>query len=130
MEGLRELASALFDNLPVRVAKPIEVDGLFQQLRNPAYSGAIGLLRYEANGYSLYEVDVNKKMRHTKNDFEELEMPELGDIEPSGIPTIEYESSAEPKHVKLGKPITPKNIKGDQEAGAFSKFWNWMTQLF
>ncbi len=130
MDGLRELASAIFDNLPVRIAKPMDVDGLFDQLRNPAYSGAIGLLRYEANGYSLYEVDVNKKMRHTKNELNELEIPDLGDVEPSGIPTIDDESPAKPNNVKIGKPITPKKIKGDKEAGAFSKFWNWMTQLF
>ncbi len=130
MEGLRELASAIFDNLPVRIARPIEVDGLFDQLRNPAYSGAVGLLRYEANGYSLYEVDVNKKMRHTKNDFDELAMPDLADVETSGIPTIDDESPAKPNSVKIGKPITPMKSKGEQEAGAFSKFWNWMTQLF
>jgi cell division protein FtsA len=130
MVGLRELASAIFDNLPVRIAKPIEVDGLFDQLRNPAYSGAIGLLRYEANGYSLYEVDVNKKMRHTKNDFDDLGMPDLGDVEPTGIPTIDYDSPAKPSNVKIGKPITPSKSKGEQEAGALSKFWNWMTQLF
>jgi len=131
MDGIRELASALFDNLPVRVAKPMEVDGLFDQLRNPAYAGAIGLLRYEANGYSLYEVDVNKKMRHTKNDFNEPEMPDLiGDDESDGIPMIGEESPAKPDKVKIGKPITPKRVKGDKEAGAISKFWNWMTQLF
>lgn len=130
MDGLRELASAIFDNLPVRIAKPMEVDGLFDQLRNPAYAGAIGLLRYEANGYSLYEVDVNKKMRHTKNDFDDIEMPDLTDVDPSSIPTIENDSLAKTNDVKIGKPITPKIIKGDQEAGVFSKFWNWMTQLF
>jgi len=129
MDGLRELASALFDNLPVRIARPMEVDGLFDQLRNPAYSGAIGLLRYEANGYALYEVDVNKKMRHTKNDLDQLEIPDLGDNEPTGIPTIDEETPAQTK-IKLGTPIAPKKIKGDKEAGAFSKFWNWMTQLF
>ena len=130
MDGLRELASAIFDNLPVRIAKPMEVDGLFDQLRNPAYAGAIGLLRYEANGYSLYEVDVNKKMRHTKNDLDDVEMPDLTDVDQNGIPTIENESLAQTNDVKIGKPITPKIIKGDKEAGAFSKFWNWMTQLF
>ena len=131
MDGMRELASALFDNLPVRIAKPIEVDGLFDQLRNPSYSGAIGLLRYEANGYSLYEVDVNKKMRHTRNDFNNPAMPNLIDEdEPDGIPTIGREDPAKPDSVKIGKPITPKRVKGDKEAGAISKFWNWMTQLF
>ncbi|WP_345974507.1 cell division protein FtsA [Sulfurimonas sp. HSL3-7] len=131
MVGLRELASAIFDNLPVRIARPIEVEGLFDQLRNPAYSGALGLLRYEANGYSLYEVDVNKKMRHTKNDFDGMDIPPSEEPEEIGIPTIgEPEDSAKSTTVNIGKPITPLKSKGEQEAGPFSKFWNWMTQLF
>jgi cell division protein FtsA len=131
MVGLRELASAIFDNLPVRIAKPIEVEGLFDQLRNPAYSGAIGLLRYEANGYSLYEVDVNKKMRHTKNEFDGIDVPPNDEPQEIGIPTIgEPEDSAKSTTVNIGKPITPLKSKGEKEAGPFSKFWNWMTQLF
>jgi cell division protein FtsA len=130
MDGLRELASAIFDNLPVRIAKPIEVEGLFDQLRNPAYAGAIGLLRYEANGYSLYEVDVNKKMRHSKNELDEMDIPSISEPGDLGIPTIDDENTAKPATVKIGKPITPNKVKGEQEAGAFSKFWNWMTQLF
>jgi cell division protein FtsA len=131
MVGLRELASAIFDNLPVRIAKPLEVEGLFDQLRNPAYAGAIGLLRYEANGYSLYEVDVNKKMRHSKNDFDGMDVPPSEEPGEIGIPTIgETDDSAKPTTVNIGKPITPIKSKGEQEAGALSKIWNWMTQLF
>ena len=128
MDGLRELASALFDNLPVRIAKPMEVDGLFDQLRNPAYSGAIGLLRYEANGYALYEVDVNKKMRHTKNDLNQIEIPDMGDNEVDGIPTIDRTEPETP--VIIGKPKPPKEPIGPKGPGALNKFWNWMTQLF
>ena len=129
MEGLRELANALFDNLPVRIAKPLEVDGLFDKLRDPAYAGAIGLLRYEANGYALYEVDVNKKMRHSKNDYPEMEVPSVTETEAPSIPTIDLEAPAQPE-VKIGTPSTQIKPKGEQEAGGLSKFWNWMTQLF
>ena len=132
MDGLRELASALFDNLPVRIAKPMEVDGLFDQLRNPAYSGAIGLLRYEANGYALYEVDVNKKMRHTKNEFPEPEIPMLLDEneDDTSIPTIGPDNTRKSTGVTIGKPKPPKKPTGIVEVNALSKFWNWMTQLF
>ncbi len=129
MEGLRELANALFDNMPVRIAKPLEVDGLFDKLRDPAYAGAIGLLRYEANGYALYEVDVNKKMRHSKNDYPEMEVPSVTETEAPSIPTIDLEAPAQPE-VKIGTPAPQIKPKGEQEAGGFSKFWNWMTQLF
>ncbi|MBU1642238.1 cell division protein FtsA [bacterium] len=130
MDGLRELASAIFDNMPVRIAKPREVEGLFDQLRNPAYSGAIGLLRYEANGYSLYEVDVNKKMRHTKSDIDGVDLPPIEEPDEIGIPTIGQDDTAKPASVKIGKPIAPVKPIGNKEADPLSKFWNWMTQLF
>jgi cell division protein FtsA len=130
MDGLRELASAIFDNMPVRIAKPRDVEGLFDQLRNPAYSCAIGLLRYEANGYSLYEVDVNKKMRHTKNDVDGVELPPIEEPDEIGIPTIGHDDTAKPASVKIGKPIAPVKPIGHKEADPLSKFWNWMTQLF
>ncbi len=130
MDGLRELASAIFDNLPVRVAKPIEVDGLFDQLRTPAYAGAIGLLRYEANGYALYEVDVNKKMRHSKNEFLEPVITAPEEDELTGIPTIgSLEDPALPSE-DTGTPIHTIRPKNGQEAGTFKKIWNWMSQLF
>ncbi len=69
MEGIRELAVAIFDNLPVRLAKPNEMEGLFDTLRDPAYSSAIGLLKYAAGGYSPYEIDVNKHMRHSNEEY-------------------------------------------------------------
>ena len=128
MEGIRELASALFDNLPVRIAKPAEIDGLFEKLRDPAYSCAIGLLKYEANGYALYEVDVNKKMRHAKNDFPEMSVPKEEEPTELTIPTIEIAPSKEAE-IETRKPIAGQPI-GPKEAGALSKFWNWMTQLF
>lgn len=133
MEGIRELASALFDNLPVRVAKPREVDGLFDQLRNPAYSGAIGLLHYEADGYSLYEVDVNKKMRHSKNEFQDIEETDITGIGTISMETVSGNDESENPGEKSGttfgegKPIPPIRPTGPSK---FSKFWNWMTQLF
>ena len=130
MDGLRELASAIFGNFPVRVAKPIEVDGLFDQLRTPAYAGAIGLLRYEANGYALYEVDVNKKMRHTKNEFQEPMRTSPGEDELKEIPTIGgLEKPALPSE-DTGTPIHTIRPKGGQGTGTFKKIWNWMSQLF
>jgi hypothetical protein len=76
-------------------------------------------------------VDVNKKMRHSKNDFDGMDVPPSEEPGEIGIPTIgETDDSAKPTTVNIGKPITPIKSKGEQEAGALSKIWNWMTQLF
>ncbi len=131
MEGLRELAVAIFDNMPVRLAKPADIDGLFDSLRDPSYSGAIGLLRYAADGYTTYEIDVNKKMRHPNEPEVARSQPSLNDIS-----EIEDDSKQIPVAI-LDEDVKesfktfedPKGKKSD-EASIFAKFWNWATQLF
>ncbi|MDR1460882.1 MAG: cell division protein FtsA [Campylobacteraceae bacterium] len=64
LEGIRELASALFNNMPVRIAKPKEMEGLFEILRDPGFSTAVGLVLYGSGHFTPYEVDSNKKLRY------------------------------------------------------------------
>jgi len=44
MKGIRELAIATFNSVPVRLAKPREMEGLFEDLKGPEYSAAVGLM--------------------------------------------------------------------------------------
>lgn len=127
MEGIRDLAVATFGSLPVRLARPVEMNGLFENLRGPEYSSAIGLILYAATPYTRYEIDVNKRVRHTneaptvqqKANFnaEEIEIP----IAP---PSEELQSSSS-KMININ--ITKKEKEGPS---SLSKFWNWATQLF
>ncbi|WP_297939916.1 cell division protein FtsA, partial [uncultured Campylobacter sp.] len=64
LEGIRELAVAIFDNMPVRIARPKEMEGLYEILRDPANSCAIGLCMYGAGYFTPYEIDSEKKMRY------------------------------------------------------------------
>jgi cell division protein FtsA len=125
MDGIRDLAVATFGSMPVRVAKPKEMDGLFDELRDPEYSSAVGLVMYSAAHYTPYEIDVNKRVRHSNET-------------PAAQISVDFEDEAdipvapaEVKEVKETKmvDITTKGKKSD-EAGAFSKMWNWATQLF
>jgi cell division protein FtsA len=127
MDGIRELAVAIFDNMPVRIAKPSELEGLFDTLRDPSYSGAVGLLKYAAGGFSPYEIDVNKRMRHS-NELRE-EKPDLSDTEPekSEVPLAPSESE-ETKEKFVTIPA--QKVKKEEQAGVVAKFWNWATQLF
>ncbi len=126
MEGIRDLAIATFGSVPVRLAKPIEMDGLFDNLRDPEYSSAIGLVMYSASSYTPYEIDVNKRVRHSK------ETP----LEQTSVEFInnEYDIPIAPQ-LELEKKDTmvsldTKKEKKSDEAGGLVKFWNWATQLF
>lgn len=123
MEGIRELAVATFGSIPVRLAKPYEMDGLFDNLRAPEYATAIGLVMYSASSFTPYEIDVNKRVRHA-NEIPSTQTSVDFSSEPQEeIPSLEVE--------KKETMITlPKKEKKSDEAGAVSKFWNWATQLF
>ena len=125
MEGIRDLAVATFSSMPVRLARPIEVDGLFDQLRDPEYSSAIGLVMYSASSYTPYEIDVNKRVRHAN------ETPtQDSSIDFSIEPEIPIASMQEKNKKDTMVNLESKKERSSDEAGALNKFWNWATQLF
>lgn len=63
MTGIREIATAIFQRVPIRIAKPIETLGLFDELKDPANSAVIGLVWYGSGKDTNYERDSEKKIR-------------------------------------------------------------------
>ena len=122
MEGIRDLAVATFGSVPVRLAKPMKLDGLFDNLKAPEFSSAIGLVKFAAKPYTPYEIDVNKRVRHTNE--EKTSVPKVDFT--TEIPTAPLQEEKESKMVSLE---VSKEKKSD-EANGLAKFWNWATQLF
>ncbi len=148
IEGLRELAVAILDNMPVRLAKPSDMGGLFDTLRDPSYSGAVGLIKYAAGDYTRYEIDVNKRMRHSGEEVIHHDAPRIEEeieieysVPPSYPPQAKSASSMPPKSAPKAE-VKPKaepskmgNIghnanRQNEEPNPIAKFWNWATQLF
>jgi cell division protein FtsA len=129
LEGIRELAAAIFDNVPVRIAKPREMDGLFETLRDPSYSTAIGLVLYGGGHFTPYEIDSNKKLRYKDETIEpSRHHPERHEDE-----TFEEDTelgTALPKENAKEKLKDLANIQEEQSDGFMSRLWNRLTQLF
>jgi len=125
MEGIRDLAVATFGSIPVRLAKPIEMDGLFDTLRDPEYASAVGVVMYSASHFTPYEIDVNKNVRHSNETLVEKSIVDF-----SSDPEIPIAPSVEEVVESKMVNIQEKKEKKSDEAGSFSKFWNWATQLF
>ncbi len=125
MEGIRELAIATFGSQPVRLARPVEMDGLFDELRGAECSSVIGLVMYSAYAYTSYEIDANKRVRHRN------ETP-TAQVDVSLTPSLEIPTASinldeeKPSMISLDN----KEEKKSDEAVSLSKFWNWATQLF
>ena len=128
LDGIRDLAVAIFDNVPVRLAKPGDIEGLFDALKEPAISTAVGLIKYTAGGYAPYEIDVNRQVRYRHE--EPIEKPDLAEppVQEPAEQEVPLPPSEEVAKIKI-KSFDKKKDK-DKTAGLWSKFWNWITQLF
>lgn len=129
LEGMRELAIAVFGNMPVRLARPQRMDGLFDQLNDPSFSTALGLVRYAAGAFTPYEIDVNKNMRHHNEPTSAREEVQLTPLDPK--------MGKQAKHILEDDDILAKgfgeinqNKPTEAKTSAFGKFWQWATQLF
>jgi len=122
VEGLREVAAPIFDNMPVRIAKPKEIEGLFDSLRDPEFSTALGLLRYGAGEYTLYEIDSNKNLRSRYENVSHPETPvqAMGESGGWGDPA---------KDEDITDLLAREQNKSGAQDGA-KKLWRWLTQLF
>lgn len=138
LDGIRELAGAIFSHMPVRIARPLEIDGLFENLRDPSYATAIGLILYGAGRFTNYEIDSEKKIRFKTEKFHEeggsipplLSTPEIKESprNSSLTPPAESKSAADIKH-DLSKIAEIQKSK-KEGPNPFTKFWQWLTQLF
>ncbi len=132
LEGIRELAAAIFENLPVRLAKPSGIEGLADALKAPEAATAVGLVKYAAGGYAPYEIDVNRSVKHRESEqpAEETDphetAPDAAGAE-TGAAAEEKEDVPQIRIKKFGEDEKEHEKKGP---GFMSKFWSWLTQLF
>ncbi len=128
LDGIRELATAIFNNMPVRIAKPqnTNIEGMFDTLKGPEYSTALGLILYGSGQFAPYEMDSNKKLRYKDETIEPS--ANIQDIITANNDDI-VEDLDVPKSENNGNYEIfieeNNNIKGGVQ-----KFWNRITQLF
>ncbi|MDR2789980.1 MAG: cell division protein FtsA [Campylobacteraceae bacterium] len=126
LEGLRDLANAIF-GLPVRIARPKEMEGLFEILRDPGFSAAVGLALYGSGQFTPYEIDSNKKLRYKNEILEEGKNINILGSEEEETETLSRDDIRLEKNKKIFDDI---NKKPNQVAVFFKNLWRRLTQLF
>jgi len=131
LDGIRELASAIFNNTPVRLAKPSEkeIEGMFDSLKGPEFATAIGLILYGFGHFTPYEMDSNRKLRYKEESLEPSPIQNILDDEKEEGEIGETLGSSSTTHEKEDT----FTILIDDEPTlreSFRKFWNRITQLF
>jgi len=147
LKGMRELAQAIFHGMPVRIGSPRELGGMFDELKDPAFSTVVGLLLYQAGGHTQYEIDYSGNLLHHKEipEGERLNDIDLGPSQPERVSRgkkkeveLEFEPKSrrkkvsadaqEEKEESFSFDDLPKPNKG--EGSVLNKFVNWAKQLF
>jgi cell division protein FtsA len=133
LKGIRELAQSVFNGLPVRLAQPDNIDGLFDELKDPAYSAVIGLLLYKEGQHTPYEIDFKQQLLHTKNEYKEnLSDIQLSQKETEVSDTIEIELAQNVNQTPSNQEIIFDELPNleSEQGGFFKKASNWIKQLF
>jgi cell division protein FtsA len=138
LTGIRELAQSIFVSMPVRIGKVSKsIEGLFDELKDPACSTVLGLLLYKAGAHTQYEINFQQELLHSKDVQEET----LNDIKIANTIT-EVEDIKATKQKK--EIIEEKAISTDESIFSFDdlpniseennnpikKLTNWAKQLF
>ncbi len=130
--GIRDLATATFDNMPVRIARPKAIEGLDESLHDPQFSTLVGLLLYGAGEHTMYEIDSNRRLRY-KN--EEQFSDTMIEEEITPIPRTAFEEREPEEQEKAPALDDLSNMAHFEEQKSsvkdiFTKFKSWLTQLF
>jgi len=137
LKGMRELAQAIFTGMPVRVGHPDNVNGLFDELKDPAFSTVVGLLLYKAGGHTQYEIDFQQELLHSKAMFEDnLNDIRIGhtsnDTEEVQVTRSHKEEKEQKKEDQEEAVISFDDLPdlGHENKNPFKKLASWARQLF
>jgi cell division protein FtsA len=140
LKGMRELAQAIFTGMPVRVGYPDNVNGLFDELKDPAFSTVVGLLLYKAGGHTQYEINFQQELLHSKAMFEDnLKDIRIGHTANNTEEVQATRSQKENKEHKEhkqedqeGSDISFDDLSdlGHENKNPFKKLASWARQLF
>jgi len=139
LKGIRELAQAIFSGMPVRVAYPENINGLFEELKDPAFSTVVGLLLYNAGEHTQYEINFKQELLHSKTEHQEdLSNIKIGHTMHDTEETLSVKSQKPVKEVKKPKENSEESVisfddlsdLGHDNKNPFKKLANWARQLF
>ena len=128
LDGLRELAAAIF-NMPVRMAKPKEMEGLFEILRDPGFSTAVGLVLYGSGHFTPYEIDSNKKLRYKNEILEEGKNINILQTDEDDDNPLREEDLRLDNNIKSSN-LSDIDKKPNKVAVFFKSLWHRLMQLF
>jgi len=146
LKGIRELAQAIFHGMPVRIGLPRVLNGLYDEMKDPAYATVVGLLLYQAGEHTQYEIDYSKTLLHHKEQLvEETGLKDIRLRSEEQEESRKTDASHDGEHENVRENVTDAGEpQRNEEAFSFddlpkpergggnpwTRFVNWAKQLF
>ncbi len=134
--GMKELATLVFDNLPVKISNPINIKNGYMSFEDEKMATIVGLLLYSLEPNRNFELDSNKnliKKRKIEGRVEKVD--EAISIEEPRENFVQQAKEQKLNHAEQtikGEPNTTilPTISKDKKGKGMSKFWNVITEWF
>jgi cell division protein FtsA len=134
LSGLKELATLVFDNLPVKISNPINIKNGYMSFEDEKMATIVGLLLYSLEPNRNFELDSNKNL------IKKIKIEEAPQRVQEPISSQSKVQTSQPKEQKI--EIEENIIKGDhnttilptiskdKKGKGMSRFWNIITEWF
>ncbi|WP_044418460.1 cell division protein FtsA [Halarcobacter anaerophilus] len=133
--GIKELATLIFDNLPVKISNPVNIKNGYMSFDDPKMATIVGLLLYSLETNRNFELDSNKNLIKKRKIVEQAatktqtenysESIAAADIQKTVLNGKDKGVSDENDSSKL----LPKLTKKDKNTGV-KRLWNAITEWF
>lgn len=133
--GIKELATLIFDNLPVKISNPVNIKNGYMSFDDPKMATIVGLLLYSLETNRNFELDSNKNLIKKRKIVEQAATKTQAENYSESIAAADIQ-----KTVLNGKDkgvsdendsnkLLPKLTKKDKNTGV-KRLWNAITEWF
>ncbi len=131
LKGIKELASSVFGDIPVKISRPKEINGVFNSLKDPAYSTVVGLILYGLGKSTPYEIDSSKTLNFKINKIDNINLDTYQEMKNTREELEKMDDGAAPAvTMSTRHDLATITENQNQKGNKVSKFWQWITHLF
>ncbi|MGB9801541.1 MAG: cell division protein FtsA, partial [Arcobacter sp.] len=128
LKGIRELATLVFGNQPVKVANPKNIKNGYMNFDDSAMATIVGLLFYSLDKNRNFELDSNKKLRRKIIEKKAIPKEEAREIQ-RDVRQPGNKSNVDIK-LKTEDPTQLPKISKTNKGKGMARFWNKVSEWF
>ena len=128
LKGIRELATLVFENQPVKVANPKNIKNGYMNFDDSAMATIVGLLFYSLDKNRNFELDSNKKLRRKIIEKKAIPKEEAREIQ-RDVRQPGNKSNVDIK-LKTEDPTQLPKISKTNKGKGMARFWNKVSEWF